>query len=75
MQKIDTRYASPAREDTSALQPGDMQVVFSNTLRMLAGDMAVTYGFHAVEVDSQVGRSHHGVSDAHDLVIAKVTAE
>ena len=31
----------------------------------------MAYGFHAVQVNSRARRSHNGVSDAHDLVIAK----
>ena len=55
----------------SAEQPG-MQVVFSHKLNHKPGDMARTYGFDAVQVNSQVGLSHRGVSDAHDLVITTV---
>ena len=55
----------------SAEQPG-MQVVFSHKVNHKPGDMARTYGSDAVQVNSQVGLSHRGVSDAHDLVIATV---
>lgn len=49
-----------------------MQVVYSHQVGHMHGDVAVTYGFQAVQVNSQVGKSHNGVSDKHDLVIATV---
>jgi len=74
IQGIDPRYREAQREASSVAQPGNLQFVFSHPLRFKQGDMAVTYGFCSVQVNSEVGRFCGGVSDAHDLVIAKVFA-
>ena len=55
----------------SAEQPG-MQMVYSHKVGCQQGDLALTYDSQAAQVDSRVGETHGGVSDAHDLVIAKV---
>ena len=50
-------------------------MAFSHPLRNKDGDLALTYGSLTVQVDSQVGISHQGVSDAHDLVIANIVGK
>ena len=68
MRDVDQRYIiheSPA-------QPRDMQVVFSHQVGHVHGDLAVTYGFQAVQVNSRAGKTNNGVSDKHDLAIEKV---
>ena len=51
---------------------GSLRVVYSHPTKGRQGDFAVTYDFFAVQVNSQVGVNFGGVSDDHDLVIAKV---
>ena len=58
--------------DSSAAQPGSLQMVFSNPLTFKPGDLAMTYGLRSVQTNSEVGASFDGASDAHDLVVAKV---
>ena len=36
------------------------------------GDMALTYGLTSVQDNSKVGKTFNGVSDGHDLVVARV---
>ncbi len=72
LEKVDERYIMNNDHISSAAQPEDMQAVFSRPMSFVHGDMALAYGLHAVQVNLQVGRSHNGVSDAHDLVIAKI---
>ena len=68
VQSIDDSYTI----DSSAAQPGSLQLVFSHPLRFKHGDIAMTYGLRSVQVNSKVGAFFHGVTDAHDLVVAKV---
>jgi hypothetical protein len=74
MTSIDSRYTSGEGDLSSAAQPGAVQVLYSHPIRNSHGDLAVSYGLGAIQINSQVGRNHKGVSDAHDLVIAKVFA-
>ena len=55
----------------SAEQPG-MQVVFSHPFRYKHGDVALTFGLRAKQVNSEVGPFYNGASAKHDLVIAAV---
>ena len=68
LEGIDVRYAT----DTSDAQPGSLQTVFSHPIRFKHGDLAVTHGLCSTQVNSTVGFSFNGASDAHDLVVAKV---
>jgi hypothetical protein len=81
MQEIDPRYTSEQDETSSAAQPGPtpgaaqpagMQFIFSHRVGFRHGDVAITYGLCSVQVNSKVGVSQVGASDAHDLVVAKV---
>ena len=65
---IDDRYT----QDSSAAQPGSLQTVFSHPLKFKHGDLAVTFGLCSVQVNSEIGFSFNGTSDAHDVVVAKV---
>ena len=58
--------------DSSAAQPGSLQLVFSHPLRFKHGDLAMTHGLRSVQTSSEVGALFHGVSDVHDLGVAKV---
>ena len=58
--------------DSSAAQPGCLQMVFSNPSTFKPGDLAMTYGLRSVQTNSEVGASFDGASDAHDLVVVKV---
>ena len=69
MKGIDARYRGGEGDLSSALQ-----VCYSHPFKGRAGDLAVSYGLGAIQIDSAVGTSHNGVSDAHDLVIASVFA-
>jgi hypothetical protein len=71
VQSIDARYAVERGGDSSAAQPGSLQIVFSHPLRFKHGDIAVTYGLCSVQVNSKVGNFYNGASDAHDLVVVK----
>ena len=53
-------------------QPGSLQVVFSHPIRLLHGDLAATFGLCSAQVNSGIGASYNGMSDAHDVVVAKV---
>ena len=59
-------------EPSSAAQPGAVEVVYSHPLRTKHGDLALVHGLCAIQVNSEVGNFQQGVSDAHDLVVAKV---
>ena len=59
-------------EPSSAAQPGAVEVVYSHPLRAKHGDLALVHGLCAIQVNSEVGNFQQGVSDAHDLVVAKV---
>ena len=85
MEKIDPRYiveqgdasiavqsGSNQRGASSAAQPGSLRVLFSNIVNYNHGGVALTYGLTSVQANSKVGRAFNGVSDAHDLVIARV---
>ncbi len=61
-------YAS----QTGAAQPGKLQLVISHPEKFEYYDFAMTHGLRAVETNSEVGVSFGGVSDAHDLVVARV---
>ena len=74
MTSIDTRYTSGEGDLSSAALPGAVYLFYSHPIRNSHGDLAVSYGLGAIQINSQVGRNHKGVSDAHDLVIAKVFA-
>ena len=69
MKGIDSRYSGEEGDISSALQ-----VCYSHPMKSRDGDLAVSYGLAAIQTDSAVGKSHDGVSDAHDLVIANVFA-
>ena len=69
MQGIDSRY-SDGEDDLST----PLQILYSHPMKSRVGDLAVSYGLGAIQTDSAVGKSHDGVSDAHDLVIASVFA-
>ena len=69
MKAIDSRYSGGEGDLSSALQ-----VCYSHPIKARVGDLAVSYGLGAIQIDSAVGKSHQGVSDAHDLVIASVFA-
>ena len=69
MNGIDARYRGGEGDLSSALQ-----VCYSHPIKARVGDLAVSYGLRAIQIDSAVGKSHQGVSDAHDLVIASVFA-
>ncbi|MFM7990345.1 MAG: hypothetical protein ACKPKO_64620, partial [Candidatus Fonsibacter sp.] len=58
-------------EPSSAAQPGAVEVVYSHPLRAKPGDLALVHGLCAIQVNSEVGNFQQGVSDAHDLVVAK----
>ena len=64
IQGMDPRYSVAQRGDSSVAQPGALQSVFSHPIRFSHGDMAMTYGFRSVQVNSEVGKSHRGASDA-----------
>ncbi len=68
VERIDNRYAM----NPSAAQPGSLQVVFSHPLQCKHGDLALTFGLDTAQVNSEIGFSYKGASDAHDLVVAKV---
>ena len=85
MAKSDSRYiveqddassavqsGSNQRGASSAAQPGSLRVLFSHPVNYKLGDMALTYGLTSVQENSKVGKFSNGVSDAHDLVIARV---
>ena len=65
---IDDRYDL----DSNPAQPGSLQTVFSHPLKFKHGDFAVTFGLCSVQVNSEIGVSFNGTSDAHDVVVAKV---
>ena len=65
---IDDRYTM----DSSAAQPGSLQTVFSHPLQWRNGDLAVTFGLCSAQVNSKIGASFNGASDAHDVVVTKV---
>ena len=69
---VDPRYLITDRDTSSAEQPGITQVVFSHPLRYRHGDIALTCGLRAAQVNSEVGRFYSGASADHDLVVAKV---
>jgi len=71
MEQLHPRYTAEQDENSSAAQPG-MQFILSHQVGFKRGDMAVTYGLSSVQVNSQVGVSRAGASDAHDLVVAKI---
>ena len=68
LERIDDRYTM----DSSAAQPGSLQTVFSHPLQWRHGDLAVTFGLCSAQVNSNVGASFKGASDAHDVVVTKV---
>ena len=68
VQSIDNSYTI----DSSAAQPGSLQLVFSHPLRFKHGDLAMTHGLRSVQTNSEVGAFFDGASGAHDLVVAKV---
>ena len=72
LNKVDQRYVINDAETSSAEQPGITQVVFSHPLRYTHGDIALTCGLRAAQVNSEVGRFNNGASADHDLVVAKV---
>ena len=71
LETIDDRYKV---SETSAAQSGSLRYVFSNTLSLVHGDIAVTFGLCSAQEDSLVGKSFNGVSDKHDVVVARVLA-
>jgi hypothetical protein len=81
MREIDPRYNSEQDETSSAAQPGPtpgaaqtagMQLIFSHLVGWRHGDVAITFGLYSFQVNSKVGVSQEGASDAHDLVVVKV---
>ena len=72
LRTVDPRYLITDRDTSSAEQPGITQVVFSHPLRYTHGDIALTCGLRAAQVNSEVGRFYSGASADHDLVVAKV---
>ena len=72
LRNIDRRYMIKDRDTSIAEQPGNTNVVFSNPLRYQRGDLALTFGLRAAQVNSEVGRFYNGASADHDLVITKV---
>ena len=68
VERIANRYTM----NPSDAQPGSLQVVFSHPLQCKHGDLALTFGLDTAQVNSEIGFSYKGVSDAHDLVVAKV---
>ena len=58
---------------SSAAQPERLRVRFSNHSSWYHGDIALTYGSASVQENSMVGKRHGGVSDAHGLVVARIT--
>ena len=68
LQSIDDSYIM----NSSAAQPGSMQLIFSHPLRFKHGDLAMTKGLSSVQVNSEVGAFFNGASNDHDLVVAKV---
>jgi hypothetical protein len=69
MKGIDSRYSGGEGDPSTPLQ-----VLYSHPMKARNGDLAVSYGLGAIQINSAVGKSHNGVSDAHDLVIASVFA-
>ena len=65
-------FHSTAASSALNQQIQGLQIVFSHTLAFKPGDLAVVLGMVAFQENSTVGRSHGGVSDAHDLVLVPV---
>ena len=63
---IDARYRSTWRGE----QPG-VKYVLSHQFRQRHGDVALTFGLETGQVDSGIGVSKGGASDAHDVVVVK----
>ena len=63
LENLDDRYKVSG---SSAAQPGSLQIVFSNPLSFIHGDIAVTFGLCCAQENSTVGKSFRGASDRHD---------
>ena len=68
MKDVDERYTF----DSSAAQPGTLQLAFAHPRNYMRGDLAMIHGMRCEHTDSQVGQYRQGASDSHDLVAVKV---
>ena len=69
MPQVHRRYNITDLDDVDSK---GLRILFSALRDHEPGDIALTYGITAVQEDSKVGKQHGGVSDAHDLVVARV---
>ena len=61
--EVHTRYEYQ-RSASSSAEQGGMKAVYSHPFSASKGDIALTYGLEALQVNSQVGKSHGGISEA-----------
>ena len=75
MQNIDKSYTldSAAHPGSYCCRVGALQLAFSDPLRFKHGDLVMTHGLRSFQTNSEVGAFFNGASDAHDLVVAKVS--